>query len=151
MIARVGCTVVAAGALLGVAPGCTSLGSSAVRTGPIQLAPHHGPIAVYAVNAPPGDAIGLVEVHATLQEGAIDDLMPELAQRVLELGGDAVAIDSVGARFDLVERPMTESFTYPCGIAVCTGTRFYSANDEVMTVTVRGRAFRMAGTAGAPP
>jgi hypothetical protein len=123
--------------------GCSSVGSSAVRTGPVALPPYAGPVAIYAATQPAhGTELGVVEVHGINDEGAVETLVPLFVRRVAQLGGDAAVIDSVRARFELVTHPYTETYSYPCGWgAVCVGTRTMAINDEVMVVTVRGRAF----------
>jgi hypothetical protein len=65
-------------------------------------------------------------------------------RRVAEVGGNGAVVDSVSSRFDLVARPVAETYMYPCGYrSTCIGTRYYTINDEIMTVTVRGRAFHI--------
>ena len=90
-----------------------------------------------------GVELGEIEVHGTQSEAELNELLPELAHRVTELGGDAAVIDTVRARFDIVEHPYAETYTYSCGLGVCTGTRLYSTNDEVITVSLHARAFRL--------
>ncbi len=142
-----------AGLLLALVTGCSSVQSSAVHTGPLRLPPRAGPVAIFTARSPAAGGwpsaldsaveLGVVEVHASGVEGAIDELMPEFVEKVAQLGGDAAVIDALRARFDIVSRPFAESYTYPCGVYVCTGTQMYSTNDEIMIVTLRGRAFRM--------
>ncbi len=130
-----------------LACGCSSIASSAVRTGPVELAPYSGPVAVYAVGQPAvGTELGVVEVHASNAEATVESLVPLFVRRVAELGGHAAVIDSVSAKFDVVVRPYTETFTYACGWgAVCVGTQMHAVNDEVMVVSVRGRAWSLPG------
>ena len=124
--------------------GCTSVGGSAVRTGPVSLPAYAGPVAVYSTGqAPPGAVdLGVVEVHAAQQEATIDTLMPQFVQKVAQIGGNVAVIDGVRARFELIGRSHVETFYYTCNMgATCAGTRVYAANDEVMIVSVFGRAF----------
>jgi hypothetical protein len=128
-----------------VCVGCTSVGASAVRTGPLRLPPRAGPVSVFVARQPTGGTqIGVVEVHAAQNEATIDALVPLFVKKVAEVGGNGAVIDGVYARFDLVARPVAETYMYPCGFrSTCVGTRYYMINDEVMTVTVRGRAFHI--------
>lgn len=124
--------------------GCSSVGGSAIRTGPVQLPAYAGPVAVYSAGqAPPGAVdLGVVEVHAAQQEATIDTLMPQFVYKVAQIGGNVAVIDGVRARFELVGRSHVETFYYTCNMgATCAGTRVYAANDEVMIVSVFGRAF----------
>ncbi len=124
--------------------GCTSVGGNAVRTGPVTLPAYAGPVAVYAAGqSPPGAVdLGVVEVHAAQQEATIDTLMPQFVNKVAQIGGNVAVVDGVRARFELVGRSHVETFYYTCNMgATCAGTRVYAANDEVMVVSVFGRAF----------
>ena len=124
--------------------GCTSVGGSAVRTGPVSLPAYAGPVAVYSSGqAPPGAVdLGVVEVHAAQQEATIDTLMPQFVQKVAQIGGNVAVVDGIHARFELIGRSHVETFYYTCNMgATCAGTRVYAANDEVMIVSVFGRAF----------
>ncbi len=126
------------------AVGCTSVGGSAVRTGPVSLPAYAGPVAVYSSGqAPPGAVdLGVVEVHAAQQEATIDTLLPQFVQKVAQIGGNVAVVDGVRARFELIGRSHVETFYYTCNMgATCAGTRVYAANDEVMIVSVFGRAF----------
>lgn len=140
-------------ALLAVgAFGCSSVGGSAVRTGPVQLPQYSGPVAVYAAQPPPADAVdlGVVEVHGSLHEGEVGQLLPELVRRVAEIGGNIAVVEGIRARFDMVARNQVETFYYSCGLNyTCAGTRVYTINDEVMTVSMFGRA--MSNRPGARP
>jgi hypothetical protein len=131
-------------AALLLATGCSSVGASAVRTGPLRLAPHVGAVALYSAGEPvDGADLGIVEVHAAQNEATIDTLVPIFVQKVAQIGGNAAVIESVRARFEIVAHPHVETYTYACGYgATCTGTRMYSANDEVMVVTIQGHAVR---------
>lgn len=143
-------TFLALAALAGVAAlavastGCSSVGGSAIRTGPVQLPAYTGPVAIYSTGqAPPGAVdLGVVEVHAAQQEGTVDTLMPQFVRKVAQIGGNVAVVDGIRARFELVGRTHIETFYYTCGLgATCAGTRVYAANDELMVVSVYGRAF----------
>jgi len=145
MTARRVLTTIAA-ALLATAggAGCSSVGGSAIRTGPVQLPAYSGPVAIHSTGqAPPGAVdLGVVEVHASQQEGTVDTLLPQFVRRVAQIGGNVAVIDGIRARFELVGRTHIETFYYTCGMgATCAGTRVYSANDEIMMVSMYGRAF----------
>lgn len=137
--------VLGAAVALGLASaGCSSIGGSAIRTGPVQLPAYAGPVAIYSTGqAPPGAVdLGVVEVHASQQEATIDTLMPQFVRKVAQIGGNVAVVDGIRARFELVGRTHIETFYYTCGLgATCAGTRVYAANDEVMVVSVFGRAF----------
>ena len=124
--------------------GCSSIGGSAIRTGPVQMPEYTGPVAIYSTGqAPPGAVdLGVVEVHAAQQEGTVGTLMPQFVAKVAQIGGNVAVVDGVRARFELIGRSHVETFYYTCNMgATCAGTRVYAANDEVMTVSVFGRAF----------
>lgn len=142
--ARRSVSVVACAALLAAASGCSSVGGSAIRTGPVQLPAYSGPVAIYPTGEPPPGAVdlGVVEVHAAQQEATVDTLLPQFVRKVAQIGGNVAVIDGVRARFELVGRTHVETFYYTCGLgATCAGTRVYSANDEIMVVSMFGRAF----------
>ncbi|MEO7113117.1 MAG: hypothetical protein ABI183_21945 [Polyangiaceae bacterium] len=127
-----------AGLVLG---GCDTASGSAIRTGPLRLPPNLGPISLYATEIPIGAReLGIVEAHAYGEEGVVENLLPIVAQKTAQLGGNAVVIDSVRADFRIVERPIVESYSYPCGWRTCVGTRVIPAAEEVMIVTMQGRA-----------
>ncbi|MBX3190299.1 MAG: hypothetical protein KF819_25090 [Labilithrix sp.] len=135
----------AAAALLALAlAGCSSVGGSAIRTGPVQLPSYSGPVAIYATGQPPPGAVdlGVVEVHAAQQEASVDTLMPQFVRKVAQIGGNVAVVDGIRARFELVGRTHVETFYYQCALgATCAGTRVYAANDELMMVSIFGRAF----------
>jgi hypothetical protein len=142
---RVARFTIGAIAALGIASGgCSSIGGSAIRTGPVQLPAYTGPVSIYSTGqAPPGAVdLGVVEVHASQQEGTVDTLMPQFVRKVAQIGGNVAVVDGIRARFELVGRTHIETFYYTCGLgATCAGTRVYAANDELMVVSVYGRAF----------
>ncbi len=137
-------------AFLGI--GCSSVGASAVHTGPLRLPPHQGPVMVFASGQPvSGNELGVVEVHGSQAEGDLENLMPLFVEKVAQLGGNAAVIDSVRAGFELVANPYAETYVYPCGFrSQCIGHHVYAQNEEVMVVTVRGRAYAVP-VAGQPP
>jgi hypothetical protein len=135
--------------------GCSSVGGSAIRTGPVHLPAYSGPVAIYAMGqAPPGAVdLGVVEVHAAQQEATVDTLLPQFVRKVAQIGGNVAVIDGTRARFDLAGRSHVETFYYACGMgATCAGTRVYSTNDEIMIVSMFGRAMttQVPGTSGPP-
>ncbi len=128
-------------ALVGV--GCTSVGGSALRTGPLQLPAYTGPVAIYATGQPPAGAIdlGVVEVHAAQQEATVDTLLPQFLRRVAQIGGNVAVIDGTRARFELAGRSHVETFYYTCGVGyTCAGTRVYSTSEELMVLSMFGHA-----------
>ena len=129
--------------------GCSTVTASSVPTGSLRLPPNSGPVALYASGVrPEGQDLGLVEVHARESEGSIETLLPLFVQRVAQLGGNAAVIDGVTGTFDVVTHARTETYSYACGFhATCTGTRVVPVSDEVMTVSIHGRAVVMS----APP
>jgi len=139
--AVIGCVLLASAL---ASSGCSSIGGSAIRTGPVHLGPYTGPVAIQSTGqAPPGAVdLGVVEVHAAQQEATVDTLLPQFVRKVAEIGGNVAVVDGIRARFELIGRTHVETFYYTCGLgATCAGTRVYAANDEVMVVSVFGRAF----------
>jgi hypothetical protein len=126
--------------------GCSSVGASAVRTGPQHAAPYAGPVALHALGDAPSDAdlLGTVEAYGSEHEGNIETLIPVFTQKVAQLGGNAAVIDGVRTEFSTYLVPYTESYSVPCGLgATCVRTRTYLTNQEVMRLTVYGRAFAL--------
>lgn len=134
--------------------GCSSVGGSAIRTGPVQLPAYSGPVAIYSTGVPPAGAVdlGVVEVHAAQQEATVDTLLPQFVRKVAQIGGNVAVIEGIRARFEVVGRTHVETFYYTCGMgATCAGTRVYAANDEVMVVSMIGRAMTTNAPAPAGP
>jgi hypothetical protein len=134
--------------------GCSTVSGSAIRTGPVQLGAYSGPVAIYAAAQPPPGAVdlGVVEVHAFQQEGTVDTLLPQFVSRVAQIGGNVAVIEGVRARFEIAGRTQVETFYYACGIgATCGGTRVYSTNDELMIVSMFGRAMTTQLPGGVAP
>lgn len=135
--------------------GCSSVGGSALRTGPVQLPAYSGPVAIYALGQPPPGAVdlGVVEVHAAQQEATVDVLLPQFLRKVAQIGGNVAVIEGTRARFEVAGRTHVETFYYTCGMgATCAGTRVYSTNDEIMVVSMFGRAMttQLPPTPGGP-
>jgi hypothetical protein len=126
------------------AGGCSSIGGSAVRTGALRLPPHAGAVQLHLAGQPvEGTDLGIVEVHGAQVEATIETLLPVFAQKVAQIGGNVAVIESTRARFELATHTRIETYLYSCGRnAMCTGTRTYSVNDEVMIVSMLGRALR---------
>lgn len=121
---------------------CSSQGGSVVRTTAVAPA-YGGPVRVYASGNPPAGAVdlGLVEVHGEQQEGTVDELLPLFVRRVAELGGDVAVVDGVRARFELVPHVQIETSYVTCGRGrPCSTRTAYGSNDEVMIVSIVGRA-----------
>ncbi len=124
--------------------GCSTVRSSAVPTGSLRLAPYRGRVTVSATRDPPGGAeVGVVEATGG---ATIEEVIPELVERVALLGGNYARIDRIVTRYQWVAQPVTQ--TYQCGSfrfpTYCTRT--YMQNQEVATLHATGRAFRV----GAP-
>ncbi len=137
-----------------LATGCGAVGGSAVRTGPLQLPSYAGDVAIYQVQRPPDDAveIGVVEVHGVHYEAAVGELLPAFARKVASIGGNVAVVEGVRARFDRVARNQVETFYYACGLRyTCAGSRVYTLNDEIMTVSMYGRAMTTRGRPPSPP
>jgi hypothetical protein len=144
-------------ALLGGAfalAGCSSIGGSAIRTGAVQLPSYAGAVAIYSLGqAPPGAVdLGVVEVHAAQQEATVDVLLPQFIRKVAQIGGNVALVEGVRARFELAGRTHVETFYYTCAMgATCAGTRVYSTNDEIMVVSIFGRAMTTQLPGDVPP
>jgi hypothetical protein len=129
------------------AGGCSSVGGSAVRTGPLRLPPHVGAVAIFAANRPAAATeVGVVEVHAAQSEATIDTLLPSFVAKVAALGGDGAVIDVVETSFRIGTYWHTETYTYRCGWhSTCIGTRTYPVSEEIMYLSMRGRAVKLGG------
>jgi hypothetical protein len=96
--------------------GCSSVGSSAVRTDGAWTPKHRGAVRVYAVAIPPGvRVIGMVEVHAVNQEANFETLLPVFMKRVADIGGTGGVIDRVDTHYEMRLEYRTEQFAVPCG------------------------------------
>lgn len=127
---------------------CSSVGGSAVRTGPLRLPPHVGAVSLFVANRPASAVeVGVVEVHAAQSEATIETLLPSFVAKVAALGGDAAVVDDVHTRFEIGTRWHTETYVYQCGWrATCVGTRTFPVTEEIMVLSMRGRAMKL----GAP-
>ncbi len=131
--------------------GCSSVGTSAVRTGPQVLAPRVGAVYLYTPGrVPEGTQLGLVEVHASGSEATIDALTPIFVRKAASLGANAAVLEQVKSDFAFVSRPYIETYSFPCGFRTCMGSRMFAQTDEMMTVTLRGRALLVDTPAGEP-
>ena len=123
--------------------GCSSVGSSAVRTGPLNLPGRSGPVGIYTTTPPPGGRdLGFVEVHAVGDEGVVENLLPVFAQRVADLGGNAAFIERVQAHFRIVNYWQAGYYGSNCWHSRfhCYGTAAYPTSHEVMVISMSGRA-----------
>jgi hypothetical protein len=93
--------------------------------------------------------LGVVEVHAAQDEANVEELLPLFLQKVAALGGNAAVIDDVQARFEIFYRPYSDTYMYWCGYRTpCATTRTYPLHEEVMIVTMHGRAFSRGAPRG---
>src|SRR5690349_3489924 len=90
---------------------CSSLGGSAIRTGPLQLPSYEGPVVLYAASEPEGTDVGVVEVHAAQGEATIESLVPLFLQKAAQVGGNAAVIDRVQAQFQVITTPHVETYS----------------------------------------
>lgn len=142
-----------AAAALVLTVGCSSVRGSAVATGP-RVAAYSGPVAIYAANAVPPNAVdlGVVEVSGAQVESTVATLLPVFVQKVAQIGGNIAKIDGIRARFELVTFTHLETYYYACGQrAQCAGQRLYTTNDEVVVVSLLGRAYSDRPPASALP
>ena len=123
------------------AVGCADVTSVAIPTSGRVLPPRTGPVAVYAAYSPPSGAreLGVIDVRAPSESADLQKLFDELIQRTLDLGGNAVAIDWMGAKIELVSSMMTTSMMM-CGRVTCVASTMPPPEHEVMTVLLHGRA-----------
>jgi hypothetical protein len=113
------------------------------------LPPNVGALALYPSGQTPDGAepLGAVEVHGSESESDVATLLPHLMTEAAELGANAVVLDAIEARFAIAATPQLETYAYPCGFRrSCFRSRTVFVNTEVLTVSMRGRAFRL-GTA----
>ena len=124
----------------------------ALRPGTGSSAASMRPIRVFAGGAvPEGAEIGPVEVHGVDSQGHIDVLTGMFVDKVAQLGGNAAVIDAVVPRFEIPEHARLETWSYPCATGVCTRQRLYEANEELLVVSLRGRAFLLAPAPASAP
>ncbi|MCU0684620.1 MAG: hypothetical protein MUF34_20640 [Polyangiaceae bacterium] len=120
--------------------GCGDLSSYSVPHAAGARAPREGPVAVFASYDPHvGRELGAVVVRGG-HDDDVRELFPELVRRVQELGGNALVIDNMRARFELVS-PWANAGYWPaaCGPACSRGVAS-PAPLEIMTIELRGRA-----------
>jgi hypothetical protein len=129
-----------AAVVLGALAGCSDLSSYSVPREAARRAPRQGPVAVFASYDPRvGKELGAVVVRGGSDDD-VRELFPELVRKVQELGGNALVLDAMGARFELVSPWVSAAYgPYGCGLSC---GRFGSPQPplEVMTVELRGRA-----------
>ena len=135
--------------------GCSSVGSSAVRTDGMMPRANVGGVRVYGVTQPGNTrVIGMVEVHAVQDEANLETLMPVFIQRVAQLGGTGGVIDNVLTGYEWRTEMRMESYSYPCGFRhSCFGSRMMPYTYEVRYLTIQGRAIvpEDAPLPGPPP
>lgn len=141
MARRVVRTLSIAAVALGALGGCSDLSSYAVPRAAARRAPREGPVAVFASYDPHvGRELGAVVVRGGSDDD-VRELFPEMVRRVQELGGNALVIDKMGARFEFVSPWASVGYgPYGCGPSC---TRLGGGPQpplEVMTVELRGRA-----------
>ena len=123
----------------------------ALACGRGALAPdraHYASIAVFAAASVPLDAVVVGPIKVEDREGPVEKLRPALARAAAALGADALVIDEIESRFELEEHTVLER-GLEC--PVDRGREDTSINclhavpkiDEVLVVTLRGRALRM--------
>jgi len=133
--------------------GCSTVRSSAVRTGPLNLPARSGAVGIYTTAPPPGGRdLGFVEVHAIAEEGVVENLLPVFAQRVAQLGGNAALVERVSARFQIVNYWQGGYSSYNCWHSRfrCYGSSAYPVSQEVMFVVMSGRALTAPNQVGVP-
>ena len=123
------------------AMGCLGVHSVAMPTTAMRHRPFRGRVTVSLTRDPPG-GVELGRFEATTYS-TVDELIPEVVERVAGLGGDFARVDEIGTRFEWVTRPVTSS--YNCGSFrfPMTCTRTSMVNEEVATLRAVGRAFRV--------
>ncbi len=144
MAGRIAVPLALAAAALGALAGCSDLSSYALPRGAVTGAPRRGPVAIFASYDPHvGRELGQVVARGGNSDD-VGELFPELVRRAQELGANALVLDAMGARFELVPAwPSTNyppSAAYPCGPACTTRWGAPQPPLELMTVELRGRA-----------
>jgi hypothetical protein len=146
----------ARGALAGLAmmaaTGCSNVSSYAVPTAGPTPQPRVGAVAVFASRPPTeGRELGIIEAKGQHGESSIAVLFPELVRRAQELGGNAVVIDSVAGRYELVESWSNQTTMFPCGFrSACSQWNTYPTVHEEMSVVLRGRAWLLPEPGNTP-
>jgi hypothetical protein len=143
--------VIPAALLTVLSAGCSEVSSYAVPTSQTRLPPRVGAVAIYATRPPPvGTELGIVEARGGGAEGGVDVLFPELVRRAQQLGANALVIDWMGAKIELVQTWGQHPMTFPCGRGYCTTWDTYPTTQQVMTVVLRGRALSVPEGEAAP-
>jgi hypothetical protein len=99
-------------------------------------------VRVSALAIPEGAAeLGIVQAH--VDQGSIEDAMPEFRKQVAQLGGDFGKVTDLETRFELQTRSRTE--TYNCGSSdkPRNCTRLVTETVEVATTRILGKAYRL--------
>jgi len=132
--------------------GCSSIGSSAVRTDGAYRGRHMGAVRVYAVMPPNGvRVIGMVEVHAVNEEANVEALMPVFMKRVADIGGTGGVVDQLQTHYEWRTEYRTESYSYPCGYrSTCWGTRIVPYTYQIRILSIQGRALLPIDAPGPP-
>jgi hypothetical protein len=110
------------------------------------LPPNVGALALYPSGQTPegAEALGAVEVHGSESESDVATLLPHFMSEAAQLGATAVVLDAVDARFVIAATPQLETYAFPCGFRrSCFRSRTVMVRTEVLTVSMRGRAFRL--------
>lgn len=102
-------------------------------------------VAVFASSQPQaGQEVGTIVVKG--REGSsVNALYGELKRQTRELGGNAVFVESRGARND-EHRPVYTalSSSHDCGASCAKGDASTKGSHETMTVELRGKAMRLS-------
>ena len=132
--------------------GCSSVGSSAVRTDGAWTQKHLGAVRIYAVIPPSAvRVIGMVEVHALNQEANVETLMPVFMKRVADIGGTGGIVDNVHTHYEIRTEYRTESYAVPCGYrSTCWQTRIVPYQYQVRILRIQGRALLPIDAPGPP-
>lgn len=122
--------------------GCSSVGSSAVRTDGGFVQKNFGEVRIYAVTPPQGTrVIGFIEVHAVNAEANVERLMPVFKKRVADIGGSGGVVDHVLTGYELRTDYRVEHYSYPCGYrGTCWSTRVVPYTYEIRILSIQGRA-----------
>ena len=132
--------------------GCSSVGSSAVRTDGAHTGRHVGAVRVYAIMPPDGvRVVGVVEVHAMNEEANVETLMPVFMKRVADIGGTGAVVDQLQTHYEIRTEYRHESYSYPCGYRqTCWGTRIVPYQHQVRILSIQGRAILPLDAPGPP-
>ncbi len=106
----------AAAAWLALVCGCSTVGSSAVRTASVVPGGREPVVVQFTQKPADADELGIVEAQGRGPAAKLQQVLAELTGRVAALGGNLARVDAFATRYDVVN----ESYTYDCGT---TGTR----------------------------